>query len=311
MCVHALAVSYGARCSVSWGQTLAASFPPSPSASHPRRSVPRRRRPFGRGGPCVLRVRVWKRWLRTTLPFGLLADPTAAFGVVWSGGVVQDTRCYSIPSIGCHPTPSGTVYSLLQRQTDSASTSLVGGSCDSVWVPSPSWPEMLRPQQRTHGHHQRANCDRTHAMAASRLEYRSAAANRCVVVPSPTSTIVVLPPTTDTPFVMTRRWHVVRTDRCTQESTSVLAGVKRSVLVPSPSWPNSLLPQQRTPPVFNQCAGVILSHRDGLHAREQSCLAGSNGPWWCRRQLADSFNPSIDATGRCQGAGVIVAVRSL
>jgi hypothetical protein len=36
----------------------------------------------------------------------------------------------------------------------------------------------------------------------------------------------------------------------TPPSTSVVGGVARVVVVPSPSWPLSLEPQQRTPPVF-------------------------------------------------------------
>jgi len=61
----------------------------------------------------------------------------------------------------------------------------------------------------------------------------------------------------------------------TPESTSLLGGVKRSTVVPSPSWPKALLPQQRTPPVVISAQFVILSRRDGLDAREH--VSGRRG----------------------------------
>ena len=77
--------------------------------------------------------------------------PTTGFGVVWSGGVVPRHPLLFNPQHRMSPDAIRAQVCSLPAATAATplSTSLAGGVVRSVWVPSPSWPKMLRPQQRT------------------------------------------------------------------------------------------------------------------------------------------------------------------
>ena len=97
----------------------------------------------------------------------------------------------------------------------------------------------------------------------------------------------------------------------TSAMTSAAGGVARSVLLPSPSWPMTFPPQQRTPPAGHERAGVPAAGGDRLHARQH--VAGRGGRPLGHRAVAQLAAvvraPAANAAAGHERAGVRVAGR--
>ena len=122
-----------------------------------------------------------------------------------------------------------------------------------VFVPSPSWPTLLRPQHLTPPAVVSAQVWKSPAETAATPPVRpvtSTGVLRCVFVPSPSWPLPLNPQHLTPPAVVrAQMWLPLAETAATPEVRPVTStGVLRCVFVPSPSWPVLLSPQHFTPP---------------------------------------------------------------
>lgn len=129
-------------------------------------------------------------------------------------------------------------------------------------VASPSCPSLLKPQQRTFPSPRSAHVwVPPAAMAtASAMPMTLTAVSRSVVVPSPSAPKTFEPQQRTVPSTIKAHvWEFPTETATALETPLTRTGVETGelVLVPSPSWPEKFLPQQRTVPsslTWHECS---------------------------------------------------------